>query len=265
MYCSILTNIHLMLGRDIHLGTIGPPDPPKPMPHYVAQVLGGLNLSAKLVPSVSSHNFIVLNQGSDIGMGIGHVAPNILFPIYVLTSSSTSNFGSFTVLSGDKPTAVALGVYVNMNLNCGQPVNTPTGMVIAPGCNMIGMTFGEILAGLVSIAVNMAISFALDRLGKVNFGKKFNKKWGLEIMQGKMADYAIQGVAKIAGRMSVSAGLMFACVGTTKFVKDVVFEVMGSAIAQFTGVGQKATQEAIMDSYNKALLPTYESGENLNE
>ena len=255
MYCSILTNIHPMIGVDIHMGTPGPPAPPVTMPHFVAQVLGGLNTTAKLVPTVHSHNFIVLNQGTDIGPGIGHVAPNILIPIYILTSKSSSNFGSFTVLSGGNPTAAAIGVYVNMNLNCGQPVSTPTGIVVAPGCNMVGITFAEFLAGMVTIAVNMAISFLLDRLGK---------RLGMDRLTGKLSDYAIGAVANIAGRVSVSAGLMVACAGTTAFVKSVVNEVMGAAVAQFTGMGEDAANDAIINNWNETMLPTYNQGELLN-
>lgn len=251
MYCSIHTNIHPMIGVDFHVGTPGPPVPPAPnIPHFVAQVLGGLNITAKLVPTVLSHNFIVINQSSDIGMGIGHVAPNILFPLYVLTSSSISNFGSFTVLSGGKPTAAAIGVYVNMNLNCGQPVNTPTGMVVAPGCNMVGLSFAEFMAGMASIAVNMAISYVAGKIG----GK----------IGEKVSGWAMSGICNIAGRVSVSAGLMSAAVLSTKFVSKVVEEVIGAPIGQLIGGPAGAVGDFITEEMNEAILPNYSRGELVN-
>ena len=183
-----------MLGMDIHLGTPGPPAPPVPMPHFVAQLLGGLPVvgSAKLVPTVLSHNFIALNQGTDIGMGIGHVASNILFPLYVLTSSSTSFFGSFSVLSGGKPTAAASDIYLNRNLNCAQPLSMPTGMVVAPGCNMVGLSLTDYLAGIANMAVSMGISFIGGKIG------------------GYIAGKAMSGITTLVGKFSVSAGLMTA-------------------------------------------------------
>ncbi len=250
MYCSILTNIHPMIGVDIHMGTPGPPAPPVTMPHFVAQVLGGLNTTAKLVPTVHSHNFIVLNQGTDIGPGIGHVAANILFPIYVLTSKSISNFGSFTVLSGGNPTAAAIGVYVNPNLNCGQPLSTPTGMVVAPGCNMVGITFAEFMAGMISLTVGMALSFIFGKIGGA--------------VAGKITGVAFAGIANIAGRISVSAGLSAACVLSTTFVRKVAEEVVGPALAQFTDLGEGAVSDAIINNYNDTMLPTYNQGELLN-
>lgn len=247
--CSILTNIHPMLGVDWHMGTPGPPVVPVLMPHFVAQVLGGLPVvgSAKLVPTVLSHNFITLNQGTDIGMGIGHVATNILFPLYVITSSSASHFGSFSVLSGGQPTAAAMGVYVNSNLNCAQPLNMPTGLVIAPGCNMVGLSPADYLAGLAHMAVSMAISFIGGKIGSFLGGG------------------AMKGIAALAGKFSVSAGLMaaFTLYGT-KFGNKVASEIIGTPIGMFLSLPAGKLGDYINNEINDALMPNYSQGELLN-
>lgn len=250
MYCSILTNIHPMIGVDIHPGTLGPPDPPKPMPHFVAQLLGGLNTKAKLVPSVMSHNFIVLNQGTDIGMGIGHVAPNIFFPLYVLTSSSSSNFGSYTVLSANNPTAAAVGVYVNINLNCGGPLSTTTGMVVAPGCNMVGITLADFVAGLFSNLVGVAISFVS---GSIAGGlSKVGSKVGTNL------------VGNIVGKFSATRGLQYSLIMALSGVDDVTEEIVSTAIGEFLSSPGSVVGDFVGDQINKAMIPNYTGGERLN-
>lgn len=207
-----------MLGVDWHMGTPGPPAPPVVMPHVVAQVLGGLMTSAQLAPTVQSHNFLVVQRGSDIGMGIGHVAPNILFPLLVLTSGSVSEFGAFSVQSGGTSTAIAVGVYVGMNLNCADPVpGASINGVIAPGCNLANFTMADFGASMLSVAVDVAVSGAINLLG------------------GALAKGAMSGVARLAGRFSVSAGLTTALVFSSKFGGGVAEQVFGKVIGVFVG------------------------------
>ena len=218
MYCSIHTNIHPMLGVDWHLGTPGPPAPPVPMPHFVAQVLGGLMTSAQLAPTVLSHNFMVVKRGSDIGMGIGHVAANILFPILVLTSGSVSEFGAFSVQTAGTSTAIALGVYVGINLNCADPVpGASINGVVAPGCNMANFTMADFGASMLSVAADVAISGALNLLG------------------GALAKGAMKGIVNVAGRVSVSAGLMTAITFSSKYGGGVAEQVIGKTIGFLGG------------------------------
>lgn len=180
MDCAILINIHPMVGVDWH-DTLPPPVPPPspiPSPHFVFQVLNGLNTSVMKSSDVLSHGFQVIKRGSDIGMGIGHVAANYLFPIHVLTSGSKSEFGAYTVLVNNNPVAIACLVYVNLNLNCQGPttppvVPLPTGIVIAPSCNMAGFKMGDFLAGLFAMVFDMALQGLLNYFGG-KLGTKLN-------------------------------------------------------------------------------------------
>ncbi|PKA97585.1 hypothetical protein B0O79_1251 [Flavobacteriaceae bacterium MAR_2009_75] len=218
MYCSIHTNIHPMLGVDWHMGTPGPPAPPVLMPHFVAQILGGLMTSAQLATTVLSHNFMVVKRASDIGMGIGHVAPNILFPILVLTSGSVSEFGAFSVQSGGTSTAIAPGIYVGINLNCSDPVpGASINGVIAPGCNLAGFNLADFGASMLSVAADVTISGVINLLG------------------GALTKGAMKGIAGLAGKISVSSGLMVAVVLSTEFGGGVAEQVIGKAIGVFVG------------------------------
>ena len=210
MHCSIHTNVHPMVGMDLHNGIVpGVPPVPTPfMPHFVAQVLGGLNLKASLAKTVISHNFITLQRGSDIGLGIGHVATNILFPLLVLTSSSVSQFGSFTVQLEGKPAAIAPLVYVGFNFNCYDPVPWNTNLVVAPGCNMAGFNYADYVASMVSIALSMAVGFVCSKafggltsasgaiVGRV-FGKAFLKEGLEDIAQSQFGQFVQSGTEEI--------------------------------------------------------------------
>ncbi len=259
--CSMLTNIQPMVGVDWHFGTPGPPVIPFLMPHFVSQVLGGFATSAKLVPTVLSHNFITLQRGTDIGMGIGHVAPNILFPILVLTSGSVSEFAAFSVLIKGQPTAAAVGVYVNPNLNCGDPVPAPLNIVIAPGTNMVGMSLADIFAGLISMVIDVIIGYVAFTLG--NLGGKYLQK-GFS-----------RAASSIAGKMSARAALFVPLKGSTKFVTEIGEQVFGKAVGYVTGspVGPSFGPTDYLgdltnfsdDSINKTFMNNhYEQGEMLN-
>lgn len=173
MHCSIHTNIHPMLGLDLHNGVLPavPPAPPVPvpfMPHIVAQVLGGLNFTAAITKTVHSHNFLTVQRGSDIGPFIGHVPmpANILLPLLYLGSGSVCEFGAFSVLSEGKAIAIAPLIYAGFNYNCYDPVPWNTNLVIAPGCNMAGFNFADFFASLVSVAFDLALSFVTGKVAE---------------------------------------------------------------------------------------------------
>ncbi len=253
MHCSIHTNIHPMLGLDLHMGSPAPITPPVLMPHITAQVLGGIVGSAKLVPTVLSHNFITLNQGSDIGMGIGHIplGPNWLFWLYPLTSGSVSHFGSFSVLSGNKPTAAAIIpipiIGLGINMNCSSPCNLPGGRVIAPGCNMVGLGMADVFAGTISMALDAAVSFAAGKIG----GKFINGAWS-------------RIVGLIPSRMLVTPAVINIIRASNRAVSfDGIGEILGGAlgkspvggyIGDVTGAAVEFYQEEFIGDFSNGTL-----------
>ena len=245
--CNILVNAHPMLGMDIHQGTPAPITPPVPMPHFVAQLLGGFNTSkTKLAKSVLSHNFIVLNQGTDIGPGIGHVAANILFPLYVLTSASVSHFGSFSVLSENKPTAAAMLMMLNPNMNCASPLNMPTSQVIAIATNTVGMNISDYIAGGISATLDATISFAFGKIGGA-------------AIKG-LSSLTVKAVGFIPGRIFTSAIMVNVIRSSNKISSDLAGEILGGALGVGAGgfLGNVADTDA--EFYREAIIPNYSNG-----
>lgn len=185
---NILLPWHPMIGCDVH-DTIVPPQPPPPVPspHFVAQILNGLNITSQWAgkeglprTKVMASGFPVMNRGTDIGPGIGHVATNVLFPIHVLCSGSISEFGAFTVLAANKPVAIACIPYlpVHINLNCQGPSTPPifpmpTGGVIAPNSVKAGMTWGDFFASMLSMGLDSTVQGLLNLLWRGSLGKPF--------------------------------------------------------------------------------------------
>lgn len=220
-----------MLGVDWHMGTPGPPVPPFPIPHIVAQVLGGLMTAAQLAPKVHSHSFLVVKRGSDIGMGVGHIplAPSFLAILLPFGSGSVSEFGAFSVQSEGAATAIALGVYVGINLNCSDPIpGASVNGVIAPGCNLANFTMADFGASMLSVAADIAITAVINGV----LGAAFKG--------------ALNGVAGIANRISVSTGLTTALILSSKS-GQLTTGAVESALGFFVGspMGASADQDSI--------------------
>ncbi|HYH97238.1 hypothetical protein [Hyalangium sp.] len=167
VFCALMT-VHPMVGVDLHDG-IPPPGPvPVPkIPHFTVATLKWLLPTSTPTPKVQGpFGFSLMQQGTDIGNFLPHVAANYLLPLVIATSGSKSHFGASTVQSEGKPTAAAILVAVNLNLNCAGAAMPPlpSGFVVAPNTVLVGLTLGDVLGGIFSMAVDCAIQFGLNRL-----------------------------------------------------------------------------------------------------
>jgi len=228
MHCSIHTNIHPMLGFDWHLGTPGYPVPPVPMAHFVAQVLGGI-INTDPSKDVLSHNFMTIKRGNDIGMFIGHVAPSILALLLPFGSGSKCEFGAFSVLTNGTPTAIAVGVYVGVNLNCADPIpGASVNGVVAPGTNMANFTLADFGASMLSVAVDIVFAALID--GFLKFAGKC----------------AMSGICKLASRSSVVRGIAFHIATTDILSEGMVGGMFSNAVNYFVGspVGSSVHENA---------------------
>jgi len=165
-----------MIGVDVH-DTVMPLPPPYPSPHFVTHILNGFNTSVSKSDNVLSMGFYPLNRGSDIGMGIPHVALNYLVPIHMLVSGSKSEFGVFSVLVNKSPVAVACLWQVSFNLNCQGPtmplIPLPTGGVLAPSRNLVGFKLGDFFGSLFILLTDVFIQGMVNHIGNTA-GKKLN-------------------------------------------------------------------------------------------
>jgi hypothetical protein len=173
---NALMTMHPMFGVDLHDG-IPPPGPvvvPN-MPHFVAAMMKWALPTSKPTPTVLGPLGPLMKQGTDIGNFIPHIAVDYLALMFTAGSGSKSEFGASTVLSEGDPTAAALLLVLNLNLNCCGPTCAPlpSGFVIAPNTVSVGMTLGDILGGLLAGATDCLIQFGLNRFFASNMMSKF--------------------------------------------------------------------------------------------
>ena len=167
VFCALMT-IHPMFGVDLHDG-IPPPGPvtvPK-IPHFtVAKLKWALSTSLPTPKVQGPFGFSLMQQGTDIGNFIPHIAANYLVPLLIATSGSKSHWGASTVQVEKQPAAAALLVAVNPNLNCAGAVcpPLPSGFVLAPNTVLVGLTLGDFLGGLFAMAVDLGLQYALNRI-----------------------------------------------------------------------------------------------------
>lgn len=178
MFNALMT-MHPMFGVDPHDG-IPPPGPvPVPnMPHFVAAMLKwAMPSTSKPTPTVIGPLGPLMQQGTDIGNFIPHLAVDYLAVMFTAGSGSKSEFGASTVLAQGNPTAAAVLLVLNLNLNCCGATcpPLPSGFVIAPNTVSVGMTLGDILGGLLAGATDCLIQFGLNRLFSSTMMSKFFK------------------------------------------------------------------------------------------
>ncbi len=114
----------------------------------------------------SDHWGLTVHQGTDIGPLIPHFGPpSITLPLELLFSSSKSHFGTPRYQSQGKPIAVSLLWHVNPNLNCGIPIPTPTGMVLALTTHRVDLNWAEIFGGFGFMLSDFAVQAALQWVG----------------------------------------------------------------------------------------------------
>jgi len=170
----ILRSTHPMIGIDFHIPW--PPGAPVPLtvpaPYATLSPMMGTGVTSKFTTTLFVDNMVpAMCKGTDIGPLIPHIGPpSTTLIIEILTSGSKSHFGpSYYHLKDQTGSpanpAVALLMSVNPNLNCGYPVPTPTGMVMALTTKALGLTWGDILAGLINMAVDTAFQAVLQKVG----------------------------------------------------------------------------------------------------
>ena len=170
---NILKPNHFMFGIDLHDAVI----PPSPTPIPFIPHIGWGNLEGNVgsppgtkAARTNAESVPMLQRGTDIGLGIPHFSLNILLPLVILGSGSKSYFGAGTVKLEGTAVAVAVLHNANINLNCGGSTipPTPSGYVIAPCTVRAGMTFGDLLAGILQMVVEAAVQWGIGfALGKV--------------------------------------------------------------------------------------------------
>lgn len=243
MHC-VLKHWHRMVGIDYHVPW--PPGAPSPapaaVPYHTVYILIGMfpKIFSKPIPSHITDGFaITMAQGTDIGSMIPHIgAPSVTLPVEMAFSFSKSYWGSARYLAEDKIMACALLVTVNPNLNCGTPLPTPTGFVLALTTHVVEMSLADYLTGFFRMGLDFALQWALSKaggwLGEKLSGaicqrlanRAFNNTLFRELAEGSSVRIA-EGMAAYAARDSI--------IGTYRAMGPVVGFILGGPLGGDAG------------------------------
>jgi hypothetical protein len=215
MMFAVLKAWHPMIGRDFHIPwPPGSPSPlPSPAPYTTFSVMYGTGVTCRYTKTMFTSEWApAMVRGTDIGPLIPHIGPpSITILLEILLSGSKSHFGPIGTQVSDQygaagNPAAALGIVINPNLNCGFPLPTPTGIVIAPTTHFVGMTLGDLVAGLLSMAFDFLIQALLNKLGAAAgnwLGKgagAIANKFGIGVLSRAAARRAAREAWKAAGK-----------------------------------------------------------------
>jgi hypothetical protein len=116
----------------------------------------------------------IVQGGHDCGMLVPDVTlpifPNLLYTVHWPFSKRAMVFDSSTVKMGGQNTACAAVVPPFPMNTCGQPVGAPTALSFLANLNnvYVGMTFMDIFAGVMAVALSIAIDLVFNKLGASN-------------------------------------------------------------------------------------------------
>lgn len=159
---------HFFVGYGGHNGLVPPSVVPVLQVHISTSTLLGLGLKAKYSPTVLGQLGIPLvARGNDSGFMISHFgipANDTLVPVTMALAGSKVVFGSSKTLIWVDNKAEQCGcclppfLPLSQNQACNDPCSYPGDYVIAPNNVEVGMTLGDIIAGLITAALDTAFS-----------------------------------------------------------------------------------------------------------
>ena len=185
--------------------------------------------------------------------------------IEILTSGSKSHFGPSYYHVTDQTgaagnPAVALLMSVNPNLNCGIPLPTPFGMVAALTTQALGMTWGDIVGGLYSMAMDFALQAILQKVGSLAGGALGKAAGAIARDLGIGALLAVGPLERLLGAEAGAVLERFAQASET---------IVSTAIGQFIGtpLGTTSANFGLPGIYDEGnpVLSNYASGDQFGQ
>lgn len=257
---AVLKHWDPMIGLDFHMA-INPGGPPPlfvtpvPMtPHVVAGVLmwgpWGLLGKGKSEPSVRTFHGDVMLRGTDMGYLIPHISippTNLLMPVWTGLSSSKSEFSVASVRCADGPVAIAILVFIGVNLDCQGttiPVDLPTGRIIAVNTHFAGFTFGDFVAGIVMMGIDIAISAFTGWVGS-GLGKALMKTIGRRLISPIVKRVFGESVEEIISPQLVR-----------RIMNTIGGKIVGSAVSEIdnrAAPGDGSVTDALQDGISRGV------------
>lgn len=182
---------HFIIGLDLHdTWPIGSPAPsPAPTVHPVVVPIQGVmtTWTVKLTKTVFSENMPMIQHGSDTGLFTPHINPiNALLPLVLISASSKTQVGCFTVQVDKKPVGCAIPFVVAgcfNNLDCMGPASPPLPLpladVFAFTTVFTGFSLADLAASVVGMVIDMAVMAGIQKFfGPAGPGGRFGDMLG---------------------------------------------------------------------------------------
>jgi hypothetical protein len=171
---NALMALHIFVGYGTHKALPVPTGPVVPtLPYISNSTLVGTYMKSKVATTVlGMWGIPLVARGNDSGFGVLHfpIGVDTLQPVTMSLGGSTTLFGSSkTLISVDgkgEQCAACLMPFapLGQNMACNDPCSYPSDYIIAPNTVEVGMTLGDIITGLVSAALAVAVSFGVGKL-----------------------------------------------------------------------------------------------------
>jgi len=240
-------NAHLSAHGFIGIGThtaIPLPPPASMLPHISASSLLGFTIKAKFSKrEFGPGGFNLMGRGSDSGYIVPHISippTNFLLAVIIPLGSSKIMFGSSKVHIHVDGKAEHCGcctfpiVPLSLNMACNDPCSYPGDFVIAPNTVEVSMTLGDVLMGIVSAAIDVALSYVIGKgAGKIGGGvvnRLARRRLGSTVLWEWAGTLGPESGREffnlLAKEMADSTGGQI----VTGFVNEAVKAVMGTAI-----------------------------------
>lgn len=208
-FANHTVNVRLSFIYSQHPEITPPPYvPPIPVPtHPFAEIphinFWGPGASMASPNKVLTDGFTPAQLGHDCGIGIIHIGvpPGPLTPVAIAASFCKVVFAAGTVQSDGKPTAGHLPPLINM-LQCFAPVPLPIGaLLLIPNTVFVGMSWLDILMGVIRIAIAIVIALIFRRLGNSNgrLGQAWQRIGALGNRFGMASYFGAMGNALLSG------------------------------------------------------------------
>ncbi len=175
---------HGFIGVGSHNAIHPVPVPPGIYPHISASSLLGLTIKAKFSKQeFGPGGFNLMGRGSDSGFIVYHVSippTNFLLAAIIPLGSSKIMFGSSKVHINVDGKAEHCGcctfpiIPLSLNMACNDPCSYPSDFVIAPNTIEVSMTLGDILMGIASAVLDVAVSYLVGKAAGGISGSAFN-------------------------------------------------------------------------------------------
>jgi hypothetical protein len=218
-------------------------------------------------PVLAPGGAYLIGRGSDAGFVVPHVSipiNNLLLPLVIILGESKSLFGSssvrlpcWSVLGGtdECDTACVFPVpwlpLVGLNLACSDDFPLPTDFVFAPSTILVGMSWLDLLGGVIDLALEYAVAGLMVGFGKGagQISETMSKRAAAKAAK-KAAKEAAEKAAKEVAEAAVEKGAKEVA---EKAAKEAVEEAAERAAKEGAEeVAEKAAKEAAEEGAGKA-------------